>query len=117
MKKNHKNRKLFQGMGIGYVICLITHVIAALLPMYAIIPFVNGLGGHDHHSHHGVMEHIFMDILTLTLVIAPVAVLTYMGHRVVRYFKCKCGEANEANLSAQNTSSGNTSQLQSSKEG
>jgi len=98
MKKKSKHKKLFQGIGIGYVICLITHIIAALLPVYAIIPFVNRLGGgHDHHSHSGVMEHIFTDILILTCVIIPVALLTYIGHRVVRYFRCKCGDVHEVN--------------------
>ena len=97
MKKKGKNKKLFQGMGIGYVTCLFTHIIAALLPIYAIVPFVNNLSGHCHHSPRGVMEHIFIDILTLTLVIIPVAILTYIGHRVVRYFKCKCADVHETN--------------------
>lgn len=97
MRKIGKNRKLFQGIGIGYVVCLITHVIAALLPVYAIIPFINNLGEHSHHSHGGVMEHIFTDILILTSVIVPVVLLTYIGHRVVRHIKCKYGDVHEVN--------------------
>jgi len=100
LKGKGKNRKLFQGMGIGYVSCLITHIIVALLPLYTIIPFVNRLGGHTchTHSHHGLMEHIFVDILTLTLVIIPVAILTYVGHKIVRYFRCKCADVHEVNI-------------------
>ena len=97
MKKKSKHRKLLQGMGIGYVVCLVTHLIAALLPVYAILPIANRLGGHTHsHSHSsGVLGHLLTDILIFTLIILPVAVLTYVGHKVVRYFRCKCGTVHE----------------------
>ena len=99
MKPKSKNRKFFQGIGIGYVVCLITHLIAALLPMYAILPFINRLEGHGHcHSHsHGVMEHILTDILIFSSIIVPVIILTYIGHKVVRRFRYGCADVHEVN--------------------
>ena len=98
-KKPLKNRRLLQGMGIGYFMCLITHIIAALLPMYVVLPFAEHLFGCGHsHSHghqyghsHGLLDHILGDILILTMILLPVALLTWLGHRLVRYFQCKCG--------------------------
>jgi len=90
-------------MGIGYVICLFTHIIAALIPMYVVFPFAQRFfdygcaHGHDHYGAHahGLLNHIFGDILILTMVIIPVALLTLLGHKLVRYFKCKCGVVHE----------------------
>jgi len=93
-------------MGIGYVICVCTHIIAALIPMYVVFPFAERIFGHGHnhcyHSYcesyahsHGVMNHILGDILILTMVIIPVALLTWLGHRLVKYFRCKCGIVHE----------------------
>jgi len=109
-KKQFKNKRLFQGMGIGYIICLVTHILAALLPMYVVFPFAEHLFGHScghSHSHghgcgyeyyghiydhsHGLLNHILGDILILTMIIIPVALLTWLGHKLVRYFKCKGG--------------------------
>ena len=102
-KKAFKNKRLFQGMGIGYVICLITHILAALLPMYVVFPFAEHLFGHSHSyscSHHyaqGLFNHILGDLLILTMIIIPVAILTWLGHKLVNYFKCKCGVIHEEN--------------------
>ncbi|MCL2404379.1 MAG: hypothetical protein FWC92_02400 [Defluviitaleaceae bacterium] len=100
-----KTRRLFQGMGIGYVICLFTHIIAALLPMYIIFPFAGRFFEHSHsHSYcegahaahsHGLFNHIVGDILVLTMVIIPVALLTLLGHKLVKYFRCKCGTVHD----------------------
>ena len=99
-------KRFLQGVGLGYVICLITHIIAALLPMYVIFPFAESLfghghsHGHGHHDHHydqaaGLFSHILGDILILTMIIVPVALLTWIGHRLVSHFRCKCGEVHE----------------------
>lgn len=105
-KKTSKKR-LFQGMGIGYLVCLITHIIAALIPVYVVFPFAERWFGHGHshghsHSHHahevyeaashGLFSHILQDILILTAIIIPVALLTFLGHKLVKRLRCKCGE-------------------------
>ena len=102
MKVNQvtKTKRLFQGMGIGYVICLFTHVIAALIPMYVVFPFAGRFFGHDHcHSYgghsYGLLNHILGDILILTMVLIPVALLTWGGHKLVKYIRCKCGVVHE----------------------
>ena len=95
-------------MGIGYIICLVTHIIAALLPMYVVFPFAEHLfGGHSHgcghgHAHeyaydhaHGLLNHILGDLLILTMIIIPVAILTWLGHKLVRHFKVKCGDVHD----------------------
>ena len=90
---NTKNKKrLFQGMGLGYITCIFTHIIAAVLPMYVIFPFAQGLFGHGdscgHHGHgHGVFSHILGDIMVLTMVIIPVALLTWGVHKLLCRFK------------------------------
>ena len=102
-KPQVKNKRFFQGIGLGYVICLITHILAALLPMYVIFPFAENLFGHSHsHQHgpycdhgHGLFEHILGDLLILTMIIIPVALLTWGGHKLVHYFRCKCGVVHE----------------------
>jgi len=105
-KKPLKNKRLLQGMGLGYVMCLITHIIAALLPMYVVFPFADHLFGgghsHSHHSHghhygylHGLLDHVLGDILILTMILLPVALLTWLGHRLVKYVHCKCGTVHE----------------------
>ena len=106
--KSSKNKKLFQGMGIGYAICLLTHIIAALIPMYVVFPFAERFFGHRHphgHCHHymagahsqGLLNHILGDILILTMIIIPVALLTLLGHKLVNYFRCKCSDAQDGN--------------------
>jgi len=104
-KKTSKKR-LFQGMGIGYLVCLITHIIAALIPVYVVFPFAERWFGHGHshghsHSHHahevveasrGILSHILQDILILTAIIIPVALLTFLGHKLVKRLRCKCDE-------------------------
>jgi len=104
-----KTRRLFQGMGIGYIICLFTHIIAALIPMYVVFPFAARFFGHGHshgHDHccghyaacthsYGLFSHIIGDILVLTMVIIPVALLTWLGHKLVKYFRCKYGAVHE----------------------
>ena len=94
-----KNKRLFQGIGIGYVICLITHVLAALLPMYVVFPFAQHLFGHGHsHDHHydsGLLSHVLGDLLILTMIIIPVALLTWFGHKLVHHIRCKCGVVHE----------------------
>ena len=99
MNARNKNRKLLQGIGIGYVVCLTTHIIAALLPVYAVLPVANRfIRGHVCCSHsRDLMGHILTDIVIFTSIIIPVALLTYIGHRVVRYFKCRCGDNHEEN--------------------
>jgi len=105
-KQQPKSKRLFQGMGIGYVICLFTHIIAALIPMYVVFPFAGHLfnQGHSHgHCHHysahshGLLNHILGDILILTIVIIPVAALTWLGHRLVRYLRRKGSTVQEQN--------------------
>lgn len=90
--KQSKNKRLFQGMGIGYVTCLVTHIIAALVPVYVVFPFTEHLLGHSHgHDHsHSLFNHVLVDLLTLTMIIVPVAALTFAGHRFVGYIRCKC---------------------------
>ena len=98
-------------MGIGYIVCLVTHILAAILPMYIVFPFAEHLFGHSHghsHSHdhahgcghayeyayathsHGLLDHILGDIIILTMIIIPVALLTWLGHKLVRRLKGKC---------------------------
>ena len=100
--KNIKNKRLFQGIGIGYVICLITHLLSAILPMYVIFPFLGNLLHHHDHGHGhghdhgaGLVGHLLTDIIMFTSIIIPVAILTYVGHRLVYYFKCRCGHRHE----------------------
>jgi len=102
--KRFKNKRLFQGMGIGYITCLVTHILAALLPMYIVFPFAEHIFGHDcsgnlcigHDHSHGLLDHILGDIMILTMILIPVALLTWLGHKLVRYFKGKCcGSAHE----------------------
>ena len=90
-----KNKRLFQGMGIGYIVCLATHVIAALLPMYVVMPFAGRFFDSGCCHEVGLLDHIVGDILILTMVLVPVALLTWGGHKLVRYFKCKCGVLHE----------------------
>ena len=106
VKRPAKNKRFFQGIGLGYVICLITHILAALLPMYIVFPFAQSLFGQgQNHTHgpmcrfgsacpdqaSGLLNHILGDLLILTMIIVPVAVLTWLGHKLVHHFKCKCG--------------------------
>ena len=100
--KSSRTKRLFQGMGIGYVICLFTHIIAALIPMYLVLPFAERFLGHACSSHHcdavhshGLLNHIVGDIIILTMVLIPVALLTWLGHRLVKYVRCKCGVTHE----------------------
>lgn len=97
-----RNKKLFQGMGIGYVACLFSHVIATVLPMYIILPFARNLfqpaaaaevAGHASriscHLHQGgagqgLLAHIATDLLTLTVVIIPITTTTWLVHRFVK---------------------------------
>ena len=109
VKKPAKHKKLFQGIGIGYVVCLVTHILAALLPMYIVFPFAEQLFGHGHahgHGHacsthdyshigHGLFNHILGDLLILTMIIVPVAILTFLGHKLVSHLKCRCGTVHE----------------------
>ena len=97
-----KNKRLFQGMGIGYFICLLTHIIAALIPMYVVFPFAERFFGHTHgpqcaaHGHSaGLLSHIMGDVLILTMIIIPVALLTFFGHKLVKYVRCRCGAVHE----------------------
>ena len=102
-KKKFKHKRLFQGMGIGYLTCLSTHILAALLPMYVVFPFAEQLFGSDHghscgnvHEYSpGLLNHILGDILTLSMILVPVTLITWLGHKLVKYFKCKCGAAHE----------------------
>ena len=104
-KKRFRNKRLFQGMGIGYITCLFTHILAALLPMYVVFPFTEQLFGRGHSSgcgdyhapSNGLLSHILEDILILTMVLIPVALLTWLGHKIVRQFKIRCGGAHEEN--------------------
>ena len=94
-------------MGIGYVICLLTHIIAALIPIYVVFPFAERFFGHG-HSHgcchyyvagarsHGLLNHILGDIIVLTMIIIPVALLTLLGHKLVKCFRRKCGTTHES---------------------
>ena len=104
VKRPAKNKRFFQGIGLGYVICLITHILAALLPMYVVFPFAENLFGHVYtpNCNHGnlfqqgsvnsgLLNHILADLLILTMIIIPVALLTWLGHKLVIHFKCKCG--------------------------
>ncbi|MCL2528659.1 MAG: hypothetical protein FWE42_09610 [Defluviitaleaceae bacterium] len=106
MKTTHqtKTKRLFQGMGIGYIICLITHVIAALIPMYIVFPFAERFFGHGHAgghcchypaAPHGLISHIAGDILILTMIIIPVALLTWLGHKLVKHLRCTCGDVHK----------------------
>ena len=108
MKANRssKNKRLLQGMGIGYIICLITHIIAALIPIYLVFPFAERFLGHGHlhgccHSYgaysqtQGLMNHILGDIMVLTMIIIPVSLLTWAGHKLVKYIRCRCGTVHE----------------------
>ena len=96
-KQTARSKSLFQGMGIGYVICLLTHIIAALIPMYVVFPFAQRFfsHGHEHHYSHGLLSHVLGDILILTMIIVPVAALTFLGHKLVRRLRCGCGEEHE----------------------
>ena len=85
-------KKFLQGIGVGYIVCLGTHVLAALLPMYIVFPFVDHLFDHENQ---GVLGYIFEDMIILTMIIIPVALLTWVGHRIVALFRCKCGVAHE----------------------
>jgi len=97
-------KRFLQGIGMGYVICLVTHILAALLPMYVVFPFAQNMFGQGHvhgpNCDHGpgfmgLMDHILGDLMILTMIIVPVALLTLAGHKLVTYFKCKCGEVHE----------------------
>ena len=93
-----KNRRLFTGMGIGYAVCVVTHLIAALLPMYVVIPFAEqifGSGGDGCCHEAGILTHIVGDLLILIMILVPVALLTWLGHKLVRYVRCKCGVVHE----------------------
>ena len=102
-KKKFKNKRLFQGMGIGYLTCLTTHILAALLPMYFVFPFAEqlfgGARGHNcgdiYEQSPGLLNHILGDILILTMVLIPVTLLTLLGHKLVKHIKCKCAVTHE----------------------
>ena len=90
-------------MGLGFIICLVTHILAAFLPMYVVFPFAENLfgsghgtcGDHHHDHSHGLLNHIVKDILIITMIILPVALLTWLGHKLLSRFKLKCGDAHE----------------------
>ena len=97
--KPMKHKKLFQGMGIGYLTCLITHVVAAVIPMYIALPFAQRLfGGGDTTGYQsrlgchlstgasetGLFSHILGDLLVLTLVIIPISVGMWFLHQAIK---------------------------------
>lgn len=87
MKKKH----FWSGISAGLLVCMTSHLIAALFPIYVGFPMVNSLFGENV----GPFAHIVKDLVSLLTILVPVALLTILGHTLIGYVKCKCGTVHE----------------------
>jgi len=94
--KKKSSKKLFAGMGIGYVICIFTHFIAAMLPMDRIFPFLQQeqiacIHVIQAQQQHSIWDHLLVDLLTIVLLLPFIILLTWAGHKLTHYIKQRKG--------------------------